>query len=48
MLKVATVVQQIMTVLNEAVSEKDKTMATTKMVHNETKWLLQFIGRSMS
>jgi hypothetical protein len=33
-LKVATVVQQIMTELSEAVSEKDKIMFTMKMVHN--------------
>jgi hypothetical protein len=32
MLKVATVVQQIMTKLNEAVSEKDKIMVITKML----------------
>jgi hypothetical protein len=35
-----------MTELSEAVSEKDKIMVVTKMLLNETKWLLQFIGRS--
>jgi hypothetical protein len=40
MLKVATAVQQIMTELSEAVSE-DKIMVTTKMVLNETEWLLK-------
>jgi hypothetical protein len=34
MFKVATVVQEIMTELNEAVSEEDKIMVITKMVHN--------------
>jgi hypothetical protein len=47
-LKIATVVQQIMTELNEAVSEKDRIMIITKMVLKETKWLLEFIGHSKS
>jgi hypothetical protein len=34
MLKVTTVMQQIMTELSEAVSEKDKIMVVTKMVPN--------------
>jgi hypothetical protein len=34
MLKAATVVQQIMTDLSEAVSEKNKIMVITKMVLN--------------
>jgi hypothetical protein len=34
MLKVATVVQQIMTELSEAVSEKDKIMVITKTLFN--------------
>jgi hypothetical protein len=34
MLKAATVVQQIMTVLSEAVSEEDKTIVITKMALN--------------
>jgi hypothetical protein len=34
MLKIATVVQEIMTELNEAVSEKDKIIIITKMVLN--------------
>jgi hypothetical protein len=34
MLKVATVMQQIMTEISEAVSEKDKIMVITKMVLN--------------
>jgi hypothetical protein len=33
-LKVATVVQKIITQLNEAVSERDKIMVITKMVFN--------------
>jgi hypothetical protein len=35
--KIATVVQQIMTELSEAVSEKDKLMINTKMVLNVMK-----------
>jgi hypothetical protein len=35
-------VQQIITELSEVVSEKDKIMVITKMVLNETKWLLEF------
>jgi hypothetical protein len=34
MLQVASVVQQIMTQLSEAVSEKDKIMVITKMIFN--------------
>jgi hypothetical protein len=45
---VATVVHQIMTELSEAVSEEDRVMVITKMVLNETIWLLEFIGRSKS
>jgi hypothetical protein len=37
MLKIATLVQQIMTELGETVSEKDKILVITKMVFNETK-----------
>jgi hypothetical protein len=48
MLKVVTVVQQIITELNEYVSEKDKIMVITKMVLHETKCLLKFIGHSKS
>jgi hypothetical protein len=48
MLKVATVVQQIMTELIEAVLEEDKIMVITKIVLNETKGLLELIGRSES
>jgi hypothetical protein len=48
MLKVATVMQQKVTELGKAVSEKDKILIITKMVLNETKWLLEFIGRSKS
>jgi hypothetical protein len=44
----ATVVQQIITELSEAMSYKDKIMVITKMELNETKWLLEFIGRSKS
>jgi hypothetical protein len=49
-LKVATVVQQIMTELSEAVSEKDKIMVITKLVLNLMKQngLLEFMGRSKS
>jgi hypothetical protein len=39
-IEVATVVQQIMPELSKAVSEKDK-----KMVLNERKWLIEFVGR---
>jgi hypothetical protein len=35
-----------MTELSEPMSEKDKIMVIAKMVLNETKWLLGFIGRS--
>jgi hypothetical protein len=35
-----------MKALNEAVSEKGKIMVITKMALNETKWLLDLIGRS--
>jgi hypothetical protein len=48
MLTVATMMQQIMTQLSEAVSEQDKIIVITKMVLNETKCLLEFIGRSKS
>jgi hypothetical protein len=41
-------VQEIITELSEAESEKDKIMVITKMTLNETKWLLEFIGRSNS
>jgi hypothetical protein len=37
-----------MTELGEAVSEENNIMVITKMVLNETKWLLEFIGRSKS
>jgi hypothetical protein len=38
-----------MTELSEAVSKKkDRIMVITKMVLNEIKWLLEFIGRSKS
>jgi hypothetical protein len=37
-LKVTIVVQQIMTELSQAVSEKDKIMVITKMVLNLTLW----------
>jgi hypothetical protein len=43
MFKVATVVQQIMTELNGAVSEEDKIVAITKIVLN-----LELIGPSKS
>jgi hypothetical protein len=48
MLKVATVVQQIMRELSEAVSKKDRIMVITKIVFNETKWVVVLIGRSNS
>jgi hypothetical protein len=48
MLKVATVVQQIITELSEAMSERDKIMVIAKMVIKRTKWLLEFIGCSKS
>jgi hypothetical protein len=48
MIKVAIVVQQIMTEVSEAVSGKDKIMIIIKMVLNETKCLLEFIGSSKS
>jgi hypothetical protein len=44
----ATVVHLIMIEPSEAVSEEDRIMAITKMVLNETKWLLQLIGCSKS
>jgi hypothetical protein len=47
-LKVATVLQQIIAELSEAVSEKDKIIVITKIVLNETKWLLEFIDTSKS
>jgi hypothetical protein len=34
--------------LSEAVSEEDKVMIVTMMIHNATKWLLEFICRSDS
>jgi hypothetical protein len=43
-LKIATVVQQTMTKLSEAVSERDKVIVITKIILNETKWLPEFIG----
>jgi broad specificity polyphosphatase/5'/3'-nucleotidase SurE len=46
-LKVATVVQQIMTEFSECMS-KDKIIVITKMVLNKTIWLLEFIGHSKS
>jgi hypothetical protein len=45
---VATVMQQIMTELSEAMSEEDRIMVITKMVLNETKKLLKFISHSKS
>jgi hypothetical protein len=48
MIKLATVVQQIMTELSEAVSEKDKIKAITKILLNLMKQLLDFISRSKS
>jgi hypothetical protein len=45
---VAIVVQQITTEPSYSVSEKDKIMIITKMVLNETPWLLDFNGRSKS
>jgi hypothetical protein len=48
MLKIATVVQQIVTELTEPVSKEDKIMVITKMVLDETKCLLEFIGHSVS
>jgi hypothetical protein len=50
MLRVVTVVQQIMTELNSPVSEEDKIVAITK-THTksfETKWPLESIGHSKS
>jgi hypothetical protein len=44
-LKAATVVQQIITEFSETVIEEDKIMVITQVVLNETKWLLEFIGR---
>jgi hypothetical protein len=43
-LEIATVVQQVMTELSEAVSEEDKVMVITKIVLNKTKWLLNVIS----
>jgi hypothetical protein len=48
MLKVAAVVQQVMRELCKAVSEKDKVMVITKIILNETRWLLEYIGCSKS
>jgi hypothetical protein len=48
MLKVTTAVQWIISELSEAVSDKGKILAIAKMVLNETKWLLEFIGHSES
>jgi hypothetical protein len=48
MLEFVTVVQQIMTQETETVSEEDKIMVVTKIILNEAKWLLHFIGRSKS
>jgi hypothetical protein len=45
-LKITTVLPHIMTELSESVSEKDKRMVITKMVLNETKWVLEVIGCS--
>jgi hypothetical protein len=42
-LKVVTVFD-----FSEAVSENDRIMVITKMILNETKWLLEFIGRPKS
>jgi hypothetical protein len=39
-LKVVIAVQQVITELSEAVSEKDKIMVITKMALNKTKWLI--------
>jgi hypothetical protein len=48
-LKIASVMLQIIiTEPSEAESEKDKIMVITKIVLNETKWLLKVIGRSKS
>jgi hypothetical protein len=47
MLKVATVLQEIITELSEGASENDRIMVITKMIFNETKWLLEFIGHSV-
>jgi hypothetical protein len=48
MLEVTTVAQWIMSELSEAVSKKDKILVISKMVLNETKWLVEFIGHSES
>jgi hypothetical protein len=45
---VATVVQQIMIELSEVVSKEDRIMVITKVVLNETKWLLEFIEAAQS
>jgi hypothetical protein len=45
-LKVVTAVRQIIRELIKAVSEEDKIMVITKMLRNETKWQLKFIGLS--
>jgi hypothetical protein len=47
-LKVTAVVQQIITELSVAVSDKDKIMIVTKIVLNEIIWLLQFKCRLKS
>jgi hypothetical protein len=41
-LKVTVSVQQIITELSEAMSEKDKLMVITEMILNKTKWVLEF------
>jgi hypothetical protein len=46
MFKAATIVQQIMAKLSEAVLEKGKTVVITKIVLHEIKWTLTFIDRS--
>jgi hypothetical protein len=47
-LKIAAEVQEIMTELSGAVSEKGKIIVITKMVLNEIKRLIEFTGRSNS
>jgi hypothetical protein len=44
MLRVVTVVQQIMAEFNGAVSDEDKIVAITNIKSHETKWTLEFIG----
>jgi hypothetical protein len=48
MSKVATVVQLVITDLNEVLPEKDSIMVITKMLLDKIKCLLEFIGRSKS